>query len=127
MRKARLALFGAVALSLVAVSTPAAQQQENRHRNQRKPPKQTQDKGVDSPEAAAPSIIGERIAANAAVTVRADGSTVALLDESFHDALVARKDANGRLTYVCLHGLPAGAPHVVEPSPAPVKPVLEER
>jgi hypothetical protein len=127
MRKARLALFGAVALSLVAISTPAAQQQENRNRNQRKPPKQTHDKGVDSPEPVAPSTVGERVTANAVVSVRADGSTVALLDESFHDAVIARKDSNGRLTYVCLHGLPAGAPHVAESSPAPLKPVLEEK
>jgi hypothetical protein len=127
MRNARLALFGAMALSIVAIGAPAAQQRDDRNDNRRKPPKQTHDKGVDSPEPAAQSTIGERIAANAVVTVRADGSTIAFLDESFHDALVATKGADGNVTYLCVHGLPAGAKHVAEPGVAPRTPVLEEK
>ena len=123
MRKARVAIFGVAALSLVAISTPAAQQ----NGKGKKPPKQTVDKGVDSPEPVDESAIGERIAANAVVTVRADGSTIAQLDESFHDALIVRKGADGTLSYVCLHGLPAGAAHPAEPQPASAAPVLEEK
>jgi hypothetical protein len=123
MHKARIAMFGVAALSLVAISAPAAQQ----NGRGKKPPKQTLDKGVDSPAPAGESTIGERIGANAVVTVRADGSTVAQLDESFHDALVVQKRADGTLTYVCLHGLPAGAAHVATPRPAPAAPILEEK
>jgi hypothetical protein len=126
MRKARLAIFGALALSLVAISTPAAQQPNNR----KKPPKQTHDKGIDDPEpAAAPALkIGERIAENATIINRGDGSVVALLDESFHDALVATRNTDGTISYTCLHGLPAGAKHVAEHKPPVSKtPVLEEK
>jgi hypothetical protein len=127
MRKARLALFAALALSLVAISTPAAQQQSN---NRKKPPKQTHDKGIDDPDPspAVPSTIGERIAGGATVINRGDGSVVALLDESFHDALVATRNADGTTSYTCLHGLPAGAKHVDTPKqPVSKTPVLEEK
>ena len=126
MRKARLALFGALALSLVAISTPAAQQSNNG----KKPPKQTRDKGIDEPDplAASDDRIGERLAEGVTTITRGDGSVVALLDETFHDALVATKNADGSISYLCLHGLPAGAKHV-EASTKPVnkKPVLEEK
>jgi hypothetical protein len=127
MRKTRLALFGALALSLVAISTPAAQQSNN---NNRKPPKHTPDKGIDDPEPAAaePLTIGERNASGAVVITRDDGSVVALLDESFHDALVATRNADGTLSYTCLHGLPAGAKHVGAPmAPVSKTPILEEK
>ena len=127
MRATRLVLFGAcaLALSLAAASTPAAQQPNDR----KKPPKQTPDKGIDDPEpAGAPLQIGERRAEGATIVNRADGSVVALLDESFHDALVATRNADGTVSYTCLHGLPAGAKHIAENKPPVSKaPALEEK
>ena len=104
MRKTRLALFGAVALSVIAISAPAAQQSDNR-----KKPKQTHDKGVDDVDVtpAAAQRVGERDVAGVRIVERADGTLVARLDESFHDAVVATKNADGTTSYTCLHGLPA--------------------
>jgi hypothetical protein len=126
MRKARLAIFGALALSLVAISTPAAQQSNNG----KKPPKQTRDRGIDDsdPLASQDSRIGERLVEGVTTITRADGSVVALLDETFHDALVATKNPDGTISYLCLHGLPAGAKHVeANTKPIGKTPVLEEK
>ena len=115
MRTPRLVLFAAVALSLTAISAPSAQQSERG----KKPPKQTPDKGVD--DAAAPAgqelRTGERDVAAVRVVTRADGTTMAILDESFEDALVATVNADGSITYRCLHGLAAGSKHVASPAP----------
>jgi hypothetical protein len=127
MRKARLAIFGALALSLVAISTPAAQQSTN---NGKKPPKQTRDRGIDDPDplAGQNDRIGERLVEGVTTITRGDGTVVALLDESFHDALVATKNPDGSISYRCLHGLPAGAKHVeANATPIAKTPVLEEK
>jgi hypothetical protein len=104
MRKTRLAVFGTVALTLVAVSVPAAQQPDNR-----KKAKQTHDKGIDDVDLtpAAAQQVGARDLAGVRIVARADGTLVAQLDESFHDAVVATRNADGTISYACLHGLPA--------------------
>jgi hypothetical protein len=109
MRKTRLALFGALAFSLAAISAPAAQQSDK----PRKQPKQTHDTGVDgATTAAVPQPTGERNVAGTTVTRRANGVLMATLDESFEDALVAVKNADGTTSYTCLHGGDVAATHV---------------
>jgi hypothetical protein len=126
MRKTRLALFAALALSLVAISTLAAQQPNKG----KKPPKQTHDRGIDDPDPS-PALqprLGERTPEGVTVSRRADGVLVAQLDESFEDALLARVNADGSISFVCLHGLPAAAKHVQAPAqPVSAAPVLEEK
>src|SRR5688572_29572681 len=111
MRRTRLAVAGAVALSLVAIGTSAAQQSDKPS----KQPRQTHDTGVDDADVAAPGQlkkIGEREVAGTTVTRRADGVLVATLDETFEDALVATRNADGSISYTCLHGGEAARKHV---------------
>jgi hypothetical protein len=126
MRRTRLAWFTAMAVMLVAISVPAAQQSDNRRK-----PKQTHDKGVDDVDVttAVAQKIGERQLAGIRILERADGTLVAELDESFHDAVVATKNADGTISYTCLHGLPAaeGLAKAHEPKLKPATPVLEEK
>jgi hypothetical protein len=125
MRMTRFALLGAMAFSLAAISAPAAQQSEKA----KKPPKQTPDKGVDeSTPSAQERKTGERDVAAVAIVPRTDGSVMAILDESFEDALVATVKADGSIAYTCLHGLPAGAKHVAsQTKPVSVTPAAEEK
>ena len=126
MRHTRLALFGVLALSLAAISAPAAQQSDK----PRKQPKQTHDTGVDAADAApGQQKTGERNVAGTTVTRRADGVLVATLDESFEDALVATRNADGSISYTCLHGGDVAATHVETlRKPVPVAaPRLEEK
>lgn len=127
MRAAPIAIVGALAVSLAAVNL-AAQQGEGKRR-----PKQTHDKGID--DAVTPvqaDVIGERLVNGIAIVARPDGTLVAELDESFHDAIVAVKNADGTTTYTCLHGLSAAdglvAAHApVNETPVPPAPALEEK
>ena len=128
MRAAPIAIVGALAVSL-AGATLIAQQSDNGKRR----PKQTHDKGVDD---AVPQgqddKIGERLVNGIAIVSRPDGTLVAQLDESFHDAIVAVKNADGTTTYTCLHGMTAAdgvvAAHApVGDTPAPPAPALEEK
>jgi hypothetical protein len=126
MRKTRLALFAAVALSLVAVSVPAAQQSDK----PRKQPKQTHDTGVDDADVPPGQLkkIGEREVAGTTITRRADGVLVATLDETFEDALVATKNPDGSISYTCLHGGDAAVKHVdALRKPVTRAPRLEEK
>ena len=129
MRKTRLALFGAMALSLTAISAPAAQQNDNRNDNGKKPPKQTQDKGVDDPAPAAADDrkTGERNIEAVTIVQRPGGVVMGILDESFEDALVASVKPDGSIVYTCIHGLPAGAKHVETKAPISVTPAVEEK
>jgi hypothetical protein len=128
MRAAPIAIVGALAVSLAAVNLAAQQGDAGKRR-----PKQTHDKGVD--DAVTPvqaDVIGERRVNGIAIVARPDGTLVAELDESFHDAIVAVKNADGSMTYTCLHGLSAAdglvAAHApVDETPAPAAPVLEEK
>jgi len=124
MRKPRLTLIGVVALTLVSISAPAAQQNDNR----KKPPKQTPDKGVDEPDPATAQKTGERNVEAVQIIERANGVVVGVLDESFEDALVATVNPDGSVTYRCLHGLPEAAKHVAStPQPGSVPPKQEEK
>jgi hypothetical protein len=127
MREVHVALVGAMVLSLVAVSSTSAQQPGAAKRK----PKQTHDKGVEDAAAAGQDgKIGERLTAGVAILSRVDGTLVAQLDESFHDAIVAVKNADGTMSYKCLHGLPAAngrvATHAAV-STTPAVPALEEK
>ena len=127
MREAHLVLAGAVVLSLVAASSPSAQQGDATKRR----PKQTHDKGIDDAAVAGPADkIGERQVEGVVILTQRDGTVVAQLDESFHDAVVATKHADGTITYACLHGLPLANAHVKEHpavSTTPAAPPLEEK
>ena len=126
MRKLRLALIGMVALSLIAITTVAAQQNDNA--NRKKPPKQTHDTGIDDPEPAPATTIGEHNVDGVTIVDRGNGVVMGLLDESFQDALVASVNPDGSVTYRCLHGLPAAAKHVATtPPPVSAAPKLEEK
>jgi len=128
MRAAPLVIAGALAVSLAGASL-VAQQADNGKRR----PKQTHDKGVD--DAVPPGqndTVGERLVNRIAIVSRPDGTLMAQLDESFHDAVVAVKNADGTTTYACLHGLPVAdgfvAAHApVSETPAPSGPALEEK
>ena len=126
MRRPRLALIGVVSLSLLAISAPSAQQNDNR----KKPPKQTPDKGIDDPDPAPGQAqkTGERNVEAVTIVERPNGVVMGILDESFEDALVASVNPDGSISYRCLHGLPAAAKHVATPPP-PVSavPTLEEK
>jgi len=129
VRKTRLVLFSATALSLVAISVAAAQQSD-RSDNQRRPPKQTEDKGIDDPQPVAASPrTGERNVEAVTIVERPGGVVMGILDESFEDALVATVRPDGSIAYTCVHGLPAGATHVEKNTPPPVSvtKTLEEK
>ena len=128
MRNVRLGVFGALALALAATGAPAAQESDQA----RNPQKQTPDTGIDKSDDSLPpgqaKKLGERAPETVPVTRRADGVAVAFLDESFEEALVAQVAADGSISYVCLHGLPAAAKHVqAPPAPVSVTSILEEK
>jgi hypothetical protein len=92
--------------------------------------KQTHDRGVDDAVPVAQDRIGERDTAGLTILSRPDGTLVAQLDESFHDAVVAVKNADGTTSYTCLHGLPAADGQVKAHKPAatmPSTPTPEEK
>ena len=127
MRNIPLLLFGVTVLSLAAISTSSAQQSDKARRQ----PKQTHDKGIDDE---LPSVqekkIGERNAAGVTILTLTDGTLVAQLDESFHDAVVATRQADGKTVYTCLHGLPAAEGKIRAHAPVTAKPpmsTLEEK
>jgi hypothetical protein len=128
MRAAPLAIVGALVVSLATVDLAAQQSGAGKRR-----PKQTHDKGVDDAVAQGPDDrIGERLVNGLTIVAHPDGTLEAQLDESFHDAIVAVKHADGTMTYTCLHGLPAAAGFVamhapVSETPAPPAPTLEEK
>ena len=128
MRAAPLAIVGALAVSLAGINVAAQQSEAEKRR-----PKQTHDKGVD--DAVTPvevNVIGERLVNGLTIVAHPDGTLEAQLDESFHDAIVAVKNADGTFTYSCLHGLPAAGHFVAEhapvhETPVPAAPALEEK
>ena len=127
MRNIRLLLIGVTALSLAAITTSSAQQSDNARRQ----PKQTHDKGIDDElPPGQQKKIGERNTAGITILTRPDGTLVAQLDESFHDAIVATRRADGEIVYTCLHGLPAAEGKIKAHGPVKAKPpisTLEEK
>ena len=125
MRLTRRVLTGVLVASLVGVGLSA---QSDRAKGKAK---QTHDRGVDDAvPVSQESKIGEREIAGLTIVSRADGTLVAQLDESFHDAVVAVKNADGTTSYTCLHGLPAADDLVSAHPPAkpmPATPALEEK
>ena len=108
-------LSAAVVVLVLGVAAAASAQSPNSRRQ----PKQTHDKGTD--DAVPPGQerkIGERNAAAVTVVTRPDGTRIAHLDESFHDALVATKGADGKITYTCVHGIAAAEGKVQKHAPA---------
>lgn len=99
MRKSLRLVLGVAALIFAFDSFATAGQQ-----HKLKKPKQTHDQGVDDQDV---SIVPDKNAAGAEVTLHPDGSVSSILDESFLEATVAVKNADGTIGYTCLHGLPA--------------------
>lgn len=128
MPKTRLLLLGVTAAAIAAAGAASAQQPE---RAKKRPPQQTLDKGIDDPvPAGRESRIGERVVDGVRVVAGPGGSVIAHLDESFHDAMVATRHADGTIGYTCLHGLPAADGKVkanAGAKPKPATPVLEEK
>lgn len=104
MSKVRSAVLGVCAAVMVVGGIAHAQKPDKPKR----PPHQTPDRGIDQPvPTGQEQPIGDRSLAGVRIAVRPDGSLIAHLDESFHDALVATRKADGTVGYACLHGLAA--------------------
>jgi hypothetical protein len=125
--KTCLVLVGVTAAAIAAAGAASAQQPERA----KKRPQQTLDKGID--DAVPPgqeTKIGERVVDGVRVVVGPGGAVIAHLDESFHDAVVATRNADGTIGYACLHGLPAATGTVkanASAKPKAAAPVLEEK
>ena len=115
MRTSWVCLIGGVALAFTFNAALAAQQN-----TKPKKAKQTQDRGIDDTDL---SVVPDKNAEGATVVRRPDGSLLSILDESFLEATVAVKNADGTITYRCFHGLPAAANHLKVAKPA--APALE--
>ena len=103
MRTSGHLVLGIAALLFVFDSPAFAEQ------NKPKKAKQTQDRGIDDDDRA---IVPDKNAAGAHVIHHPDGSISSILDESFLEAMVAVKNADGTISYRCFHGLPAASDHV---------------
>jgi hypothetical protein len=125
MRTARVCLLGGMCLAMT-VFTATAQEQEN----SKKTPAQKPVPGGDDTDRlpGQRKKLGERNTEAVKVTTLPGGSIMAQLDESFEDALVVTRDADGTLRYTCLHGLETADKHANSPAtPVSAAPVLEEK
>jgi hypothetical protein len=116
MRTSWVCLVGGMALAFTFNAALAAQQDKKP-----KKAKQTQDSGIDDTDL---SVVADKNAEGAKVVQRPDGSRLSILDESFLEATVAVKNADGTITYRCFHGLAAAADHVKQTA-KPAAPALE--
>ncbi|MBI4887877.1 MAG: hypothetical protein HY824_12345 [Acidobacteria bacterium] len=129
MRRTSFSVFGGALLLFAGVAAAGAQDQGNT----KKPPKQTPDRGIDDADGLPPGQekkLGERNTEAVTVTTLPSGVIMAQLDESFEDALVVTRDADGTIRYTCLHGLPVAARHAIaapQPQPVSIAPALEEQ
>lgn len=105
MRTPWVCLFGGIALALTFNAGLAAQQNQKP-----KKAKQTHDRGID--DRSADLVPVERNTNGLVITHRADGSTMAKLDDSFDEATVAVRNDDGTYSYVCVHGLPIASQQV---------------
>lgn len=123
MRRSWVCLIGGIAMVFAFDAALGAQQDKK----PRKAPKQTEDRGTDA--AGAELVPVERNIAGARVTLHPGGMKSAQLDESFEEAIVVTRNADGTLTQTCIHGLPLASDHVRNGKPIlsarPAAPKLE--
>lgn len=110
MRRVLFCAVGALAL-IVATSAPSSAQDKK----PKKRPNQVVDRGHDSSDATAPA---EKNVNGIPVTFHANGAVSAVLDESFEEATVVTRNADGTFSYSCVHGLPVAARVVKTAKPA---------
>jgi hypothetical protein len=103
MRRFFICAIGVLALALAFDAAAFAQQDE---KAKKRGPKQTQDRG----DAAELEALPDRNV-DAPVIVHGDGALSSILDESFLEAMVVVKNADGSLSYRCVHGLTNAAHH----------------
>ena len=111
--------FGATCVLAVGVAVPAHAQQgpgnanAQQQRRERRQPNQVPDNGAGQSDAAASDNTFERVVDNVPVTVRADGTIVVELDDSFMEAQTATITADGSLRYDHVTGLDRAAAFVL--------------
>jgi hypothetical protein len=109
--------FGALCVLAIGVAAPAHAQQgpgnaNAQQRRERRQPNQVPDNGAGQSDAAAADNTFERVVDNVPVTVRADGTIVVELDDSFMEAQTATIEADGSLRYDHVTGLERAAAFV---------------
>jgi hypothetical protein len=104
MRKSWKFLIAAVVLIVAADATLAAQQEKKI-----KKPKQTHDLGIDDADIA---VVPDKNVEGVVFVQHPNGMVSAILDESFLEVTVAVKNADGTLSYQCVHGFPAASNHL---------------
>lgn len=129
-KTARTALAAAVSLAIVAPLYAQSTQANPAALKQKKHANQVPDSGLDEPESAQPGDLFERIVGAVPVTVKADGTVVAELDESFMEAATVTVAADGTLTFAHHAGLASAirAMRLLPARPLPqFFPTLEEK
>jgi hypothetical protein len=106
--------FGALCVLAIGVAAPAHAQQgpgnaNAQQRRERRQPNQVPDNGAGQSDAAAADTTFDRVVDNVPVSVRADGTIVVELDDSFMEAETATIDADGSLRYNHVTGLERAA------------------
>ena len=103
MRRLLIVLLGVVTVAFAFDSIAVAQQ------NKPKKAKQTHDVGIDDADI---GVVLDKNAEGATVTRHPDGMISSIVDESFLEVTVAVKNADGTISYQCVHGLPAASNHL---------------
>jgi hypothetical protein len=131
MRRAGIAVVVMTALGLFPASTYAQQANSQQSNNGRKQATQTPDQGVDddkTPPGQARKGPGERVVSEVPATVLPNGVAVAVLDESFDEAIVVTINPDGNPTYKHVQGTATAAELVqAEPKTPTPEPALEEK
>jgi hypothetical protein len=134
MDRAMVRIVLACALTIAVASVASAQSSQANDRAQqaktKKHANQVPDSGFDQPDADPGADQFERVIENVPVRVRADGTVVAELDDSFMEAMTLTVAADGTLTFGHHAGL-ATANRAMRLLPArvlpPLFPILEEK
>ena len=124
--------FGALCVLAIGVAAPAYAQQgpgnaNAQQRRERRQPNQVPDNGAGQSDATGSDNTFERVVNNVPVTVRADGTIVVELDDSFMEAQTATIEADGSLRYDHVTGLDRAAAFVRRQAAPPVSLVLPSR